>query len=113
MINWDTLYGDHGFKSEIQMWQTLLVSLRNSEAIGKYLGVSRGAVQRRRQLLQLHKTTRRGATYRTATKREILDSLPSRVWQMPIEDVALYVQEEHDILISKSYIVKYRRKQGR
>lgn len=112
MINWDNIYKDHGFKTELQMWQTLLVSLRNSDAIANYLGVSRGAVQRRRQILNLHKASRRGATYRKADKRSLLDSLPENVWTMPIDDILLYVQEEHDVIISKSYLVKYRRRQG-
>jgi hypothetical protein len=112
MIDWDQVYKDQGFKTESQMWRTLLVGLRNNEAVGKYLGVSRGAVQRRRQLLNLHKTSRRGATYRSAGKREVLDKVPNDAWQMPAEDLVLYIRDNFDTSISKSYIVRYRKQRG-
>ena len=112
MINWDTIFVDHGFKTEIQMWRTLLVSLRNNESVAKYLGVSRGAVQRRRQLLNLHKTSRRGATYRTAAKREVMDKVPDDKWLMPADDIVLYIRDEFNIEISRSYIVRYRNSKG-
>ena len=112
MINWDIIYKDLGFKTEIQMWNTLLVSLRNSTAIANYLNMSKGAVQRRRQILNLHRPSRRGQTYRAASKRYVLDQIPPKVWQMPIEDIALYIGEEYDISISQSYISQYRRRRG-
>ena len=112
MIDWDQVYKDYGFRTERQMWQTFLVSLRNNTTIGKYLGVSRGAVQRRRQILNIHQAPRRGATYRKAGKRAILDQLPEDTWNMPLEDILLYIRDHHDIEISLSYLSKYRRQLG-
>lgn len=107
MLDWDATARSLGFKTELQMWRTLIVSLRNSEAIAKYLGVSRGAVQRRRQILNLH-TTRRGKTYRKTGKAAVLSNLPDEVWVWPIEDIIVYVMDKFDIVVSKGYVSKYR-----
>lgn len=109
MINWEMIARDQGFKSEKQMWTSLLVALRNSDAIADHLGVSRGAVQRRRALLQMHKSGHRSKVYRKGGKRALLDKVPTSIWAQTLEEVQEYIQREMDIYISISYLSKYRR----
>jgi Zn-dependent peptidase ImmA (M78 family) len=111
MIDWPRKAKELGFNTELQMWKTLMVSLRNSEAIAKYLGVSRGAVQRRRHILNIH-SPRRGGFYRKAEKRAILEKLPDEVMMMPIEDIIHYVWDKYQLKVSPAYVSKFRTKAG-
>jgi transposase len=110
MIDWDRITTAQGFTDEKQMWETLITALRNNDAIAKHLGVSRGAVQRRRYYLHLNRPSRRGRTYRKADKRIILSQLGDEVWMMPIEQIQDYVYDRFDVEISRSYISRYRKK---
>lgn len=109
MINWDEIVTSHGFKTEKQMWTALLTALRNSDAIAEHLGVSRGAVQRRRSLLRVNKPAHRLKSYRKAGKRLVLDQVPDDVLIATIEDVQAYILDKYNVLISTAYISKYRR----
>jgi transposase len=110
MIDWDKITEAQGFKEEKEMWNVLITALRNNDAISKHLGVSRGAVQRRRYYLQLNRPSRRGRTYRKADKRIILSQLEDEVWMMPIEEIQDYIYDKFEIEVSRSYISKYRKK---
>jgi len=110
MIDWNTVVTQQGFKTEKQMWTALLTALRNSDAIAKHLGVSRGAVQRRRTLLKLNKPAYRNTSYRKAGKRAFLDRVPDTVIISTIEDIQSYILDVHGVLISTAYISKYKRK---
>ena len=109
MIDWDKIVRDQGFTTEDQMWQTLIVSLRNNEAIAKHLGVSRGVCQRRRAQLGLNKPAKRTKNYRQAEKKNILKKLPEDVWNMPLEDIVSYILDTFDVKVSAGYVSKYRK----
>jgi Zn-dependent peptidase ImmA (M78 family) len=110
MIDWEAITEAQGFKEEKEMWNVLMTALRNNDAIAKHLGVSRGAIQRRRYYLQLNKPSRRGRTYRKADKRIILSQLNSEMWMNSIDDIQTYIYETHGVSISRAYISKYRRR---